>query len=161
MNDFTAMKSSFMILPEHRLIVEYIGGLLKIEQVMPHRKMLYNHKDFDPLYDILLDLRFAKVDITLEQFNAYINYLSSLGSVFDMRKSAILVRNSNQLVYTNAFKAFEGKIPLEIKFFIEIEDAITFLGKNKIRDSINTLLIQMDQEPDYIWNHDNNMGSNY
>lgn len=155
------MTSGFIILPEQKLIMENISGLLTINNITSHRKLLYNHTNFSPDYNFLLDLRDAKIDITMEQFNAYINHLSSKGNIFKKRKSAFLVKNANQMVFANEFKKFEGKIPVETNIFTKLDDAIEWLDLKKWKDIILTHNFRLKSEPEYLWQNDSDSVSGF
>lgn len=154
------MKTGFVILPEKKLIMENISGLLKIKKIAEHRKFIYNHPDFNRKYNFLLDLRDAKIDISIEQFNNYIKYLSSEG-VFEERKSALLVKNANQIAFSKAFKKFEDEIPFHTGIFTKIDDAIEWLGLIQDKDIVLTHNFRLKSEPDFLWQNDSDEISNY
>ena len=145
------MKSSFIILKDNNLIIEAIIGIVNIEDLRTHRDILYSDKNYNTYYDVLMDIRDAKMEINIEELTSYLNYLSSI-NVCAVRKTAILTRQKNQAEYAKAFSSLNDKYSLKFGVFSNVNDCVCFLDKKDIsKDEIRAHIRKLKNDPHYQW----------
>lgn len=145
------MKSSYAILKESNLVLELPLGLITLKSMKAYKKIVTSNKDFCVSFDLLLDLRETNIYITMDELNEYITYLLLQKNIFGKRKTAMLVKTPNQLVYCNALKAMEENLPMQVGIFKSLDASLEWLNKTEMKDEIASQLQYMRKEPQFQW----------
>jgi len=80
------VRYSHKILKEKRLVLEVLQGDFAISTLKVNRDILYADRLYNPHFDLLHDIREARMNFTLEEHTAYLNYLGKEAKVFTQRK---------------------------------------------------------------------------
>jgi len=122
-------KHKYVIYPDKKLIVEQYNGLLTLESYINLKNKIWADNQFVSSYDIIADLRNSEFETEKEVYADIINFSRSKAEKFTRRKSAIIVKNPEQMVDALLYEyESEKKLPTIVKVFSTIEAAIIWCG---------------------------------
>lgn len=132
---FFEKKYHYRILHEEKLIVEYYSGDIVLENLIEFKKILLTDPEYNPQYNLLIDLRDATFLLTEYEIKKYLEYAKPVLYLFKKRKSAYLTHTPNQVVFVTFIEYYsEGFLPIEVKIFSTTNAAISWL-KHSIYNS--------------------------
>lgn len=116
------------ILKEKRLVLEVLLGDFTIGALKENRNILYSDRLYNPHFDLLHDMREARMNFTLEEHTAYLHYLGKEAKVFTQRKAAILTSESTFAKYSEWFGTFNGKYDVEFRVFSSLGKCLEWIN---------------------------------
>jgi len=125
---FFERKYQYRLLHEETLIVEYYSGDIVLENLIEFKKMLLADTEYNPQYNLLVDLRDATFLLTEYEIKKYLEYTKPVHYLFEKRKSAYLTHTPNQVVFVTFIDYYsEVFLPIEVKIFSTTNVAISWL----------------------------------
>jgi hypothetical protein len=124
------VKYSHKILKDKSLILETLSGDFTINSLKTNRDMLYSDRFYNQHYDLLHDIRDARMNFTLEEHLSYLHYLGNEIKVITSRKVAVLTSESTLAKYEEWFDSFNGLYDIEFKVFSSLEHSLNWLGQH-------------------------------
>ncbi|UMB55083.1 hypothetical protein MKD41_06305 [Lutibacter sp. A64] len=120
-------KSSYKILPDHNLIVEYHEKKIDIHSYSTFKLKIIE----DPLYSKHLNyiINFKNVDfkISPNEIEEYVVDLKKLSSILVKKKLAFITRTPNQIVPATLYKMKQNELNQAVEIFSTYESAINWL----------------------------------
>jgi len=136
-------KASFNILPHYKLIIEKYSGSFLISEYKRMKNEEFEHPDFNPVYDVLADLRDACYEMKEPEPDKVImsvtDYLKSNRGKIGKRKCAFIAIKPDQVVSSVFYSEYVKDLPIDSKVFSTIEAALNWLAVKNI-DSIKDSL---------------------
>lgn len=121
----------YRIIPELRLVIEYFGGELTIEDVV-NTKMKELEDNYDPNYNFIVDFRNAKNIFSEQELKGYIDFVSRNKEFIGDRKSAIISNSSLSLVTTSIYAMYGRKsLPMQIRIVQDLAEAMEWCEVDK------------------------------
>jgi len=74
MSDNLAIRNSYRIIPESKLIVEYHCGIGAIEDAIDFRRIQAADPDFSPDYEVIVDLRDLDMDVQVNELKRLVEF---------------------------------------------------------------------------------------
>lgn len=117
----------YKIFPEKRLIIEYYGGHIVLEEiiVLKDREVVDPH--YDSSFDIIDDFRDATFNIDPADVKEYVNYVVK-GKNYGKRNTVFLTDNPEQVVISTLFDNYKNSLPINVKIVSTIKIAIEFVS---------------------------------
>lgn len=136
------LNSSYRIIPEQNLVLEYHTGVLKVEDYIRFKKALLN----DPLFKANLNHFIHHKNVifktTPTEISKFVDFIKTNVKSFGHRKVAILTKTPNQVVSTTLYKMMQKNTNQTVEVFSTNENALIWLGipKSKLLKLIDLIL---------------------
>jgi len=121
----------YKVLKEQKLIIAFHKNIVTIKELKLVRALIMNDKDVDPSFKILIDLRSAKFDITIEEMSNYGKWLSKNTELKQSSPKIILTNTPNQVVYSTIFSRTMGINEFGYSVYSSLYDSLVFLQIDK------------------------------
>ena len=92
--------SKYKILNEQKLIVIFSQGNVDFEDIKLCREKVIRDKDFDPSYNLLLDLRRSKLNNTIDDMKGFGFFIYNNRELKEQSLKIILTNTPEHVVYT-------------------------------------------------------------
>ena len=125
----------FVILPEEKLILEYLKGKVSWSEYMGMKKDEMASPLYDGTFGVIIDIRDVHTDFTLKiekEISSYVKYLGS--QQFNLKHRTSVVTNTpKQLLHAEFFKMSGSELPIMTKTVSTYQSAFDYiqLDKNK------------------------------
>jgi hypothetical protein len=129
------IKYNHKILKDKQLIIEVLSGNFSIDAMKTYRELLYSDRFFNPGYDLLQDIRDAKMSFTYEELAEYMSHLSD-SKAFGIRKTVILSNISDCERLAEWFDVFNGLYPVQFRVVPSFTDSMSWLNRGSETDII-------------------------
>jgi hypothetical protein len=127
MNDHV-IRYNHKVLKDKRLVLEVLQGDFSISSLKLSRNMLYSDRLYNPHFDLLHDMREARMNFTLEEHTTYLHYLGKEAKVFTQRKAAILTSEPTLAKYSEWFGTFNGQYDVEFRVFSSLSKCLEWIN---------------------------------
>ena len=128
----------YLILPDKNLIIEYWGGHPVMDDYFEFKVRMSKDKDFDPQYNVLIDMRDAELNLQEIDIKNYMKFLEKNKNTINRRKAVHLTGSPNQVITSMLFIMNLKKVPIIVKTVSTIEAAVNFIDlTNEDVDVIN------------------------
>jgi len=138
------LKSSYKILKEHNLIVEFHSGNLDLDSYINFVIKTTHDPLFSGNMNYLIDLRNVVITAPTDDIEKYNHFTETFFKSERKRKVAILTKSPNQMVFSTLFKILNTKKLKEIEVFSTDEMATRWLNSGHKKEIIDTLGILMN-----------------
>jgi hypothetical protein len=140
----------YKILPEKKIILDYCHGAIFFENLIEHQKEQYSDLNFNPTFNIFVDLRDAKSMIKSQEIKTFIEYLKSHSALSSRRAMAILTTSPNVTLFSLLFKNEAHGLPLNIEVFSTLTGAMQHVGlkpedKGDLENAIKELKFKISE----------------
>ncbi len=123
MKDFLAYK----IIPELKLIIEFIYGTLNYENGVAVKKMEIQDKDYNPGYNFLVDYTHCRISYTDADLLKYVRDLRDNPLIIGNRKSAMITKTPAHVVFNTLYTEALKEFPMKFKIFSSIPAAMDWI----------------------------------
>ncbi len=120
--------STYRILPELNINLEYYSGLTYLNDLVEVRNELIKEKSLNPNYNFIVDLRDATFDLHTNIVDEFINYVKSQTNLLWNRKTALLSLTPNQTAFSLLYISDLGKAPMKVQSFTTMESALNWVN---------------------------------
>lgn len=135
------LKSTYKILPNHNLIIEYYSGDIDFVSFMNFKKKLILEPLFTPNLNILIHFKNATFKMTDEEINKYIHFSETDIKVIGKRKIALITETPNQVVVSTLFKMIQRIKSKSVEIFSTKEAALRWLNIKDLSTTEVTLIL--------------------
>ena len=125
------LKSSYKILKEHNLIVEFHSGTLKAESIIDFKNRLTLDPLFVPNLNYFVHLKnvtYTPIDDNEDDISIFSKFINANFKVYENRRVALITNTPNQVVYATIFKTMQENVNESVEIFSRYEYAIKWLG---------------------------------
>lgn len=122
------IKNSYRILKEENLIVEYHGGVGKIEDAIHFRKIQATDPDFSPEFNVIADLRDLAMDVQVNELKKLVEFYKQTPSIIGNRRNALITENPSQVVLATMLKQMKAGSPQSIKVVSTVGSAVNWVN---------------------------------
>ncbi len=124
------------VLKDKRLVLEVLQGDFSISSLKLSRDILYADRLYNPHFDLLHDMREARMNFTLEEHTTYLHYLAKEAKVLTKRKSVILTSESTLAKYSEWFGTFNGIYDVEFRVFSSLGKCLEWINPDIVEMEI-------------------------
>ena len=138
-------RTSYTILKDLKLIIEFYNNDICIDDIIALKKVLFLDKDYQPDFNILMDLTDATLESGLEGVLKYIDFAKKNISYINKRKVAFYTSKPSEVVSGVLFSESNKDLPIDLKVFSTIDAVFKFLNfSNNMEESkINKALLEL------------------
>lgn len=136
----------YEILNEPKLVLEFYRGALTLPLMKEYVHGLVSDPRYHMSINLLTDISELIYDGTLQDVEAYAQFLLELGEQIGMRKTAVVYSTPNQYTYAYVFVKLHEQFPHHIQLFNKCTDAIHWLGLEQSTELIENTFAEMKQE---------------
>ena len=121
--------AAYRFVPEHRLTLEYFEGAIHLEDLMGFLQNMKNHDEYDPTYDVIIDI--WNLDTTIDEgaVRDYSQKVSGDTGFLAKRRCALLTRSPRQVVAATFVELYGAKLPMEFQVFHTFQAAVAWLDR--------------------------------
>jgi len=118
---------TYKILPEFRIIIEFVYGQINYLDIMELKKAEIEHKDYNPNFNFIAVIQNAQISTTEDEISLYINTIKENSRIIGNRKSAILTSTPDQVVISTIYQLAAEMLPMNFKIFSTIDSALSWI----------------------------------
>ncbi len=126
--------ASYQIIPDKRLIIEFLSGNIILEDLINLKLRLVEEKDYNPIYNHILDFREANVSLSGNNIDSYISFIENHEKILATRRSAILTLTPAQVAITTLYIEKGRHLPVNWNIFSTIEAALDWAQQNQLKE---------------------------
>ncbi|MGV8946413.1 MAG: hypothetical protein ACOH1N_08295 [Lutibacter sp.] len=138
------LKSSYKILKEHNLIVEFHSGILNADSIIDFKKRVVLDPLFAPNLNYFVHLKnvtYTPTDRDENDVSIFSKFITTNLEVYGNRRVALITNTPNQVVYATKFKTLQENGNQSIEIFSRYENALKWIGTNiEVEKLIEVLL---------------------
>ena len=135
--------STYKILKEQNLIVEYHTGIIDAKSFIAFKKCITLDPLFLPSLNYFVHLKNAAFVTNFEDVDAYANFLADNYTIFGNRRVALITNTPNQVVSTTMFKMMQQNKSQSVEVFSTNESALEWLNSRLDKDEILGVLASL------------------
>jgi len=141
------LNSTYRILPDKNLVIEYHSGVLKVEDYIEFKKKLHT----DPLFKADLkhfihhkNVVFNTKPADIVHFTKYIN---SVAELLGNRKVALVTDTPNQVVSTTMYKMMQKNPTQTVDVFSTLESGLNWLDVDEFYlDELMNIILELSKQ---------------
>ena len=146
MSDNYAIKNSYRIIKEMRLIVEYHKGVGKLEDAIAFRTIQAADPDFSPDFDIIMDLRDLLFDVQFSDMKGFGDFYLQNINLMGKRHNALITETPSQVVVATLFKRMNVSLPQTIKVVSTVGAAINWVNSELSGQQVTAIIEELKQK---------------
>lgn len=120
--------TSYIIVPELKLIITYFEGSMSLEDLIHLNKKFMNDEMFDPSYDMLMDFRNAVAIGFRMDIQDYIDFLRNSVSFPKVIRNGIIYGTPNLKFLVSVFKPLSRLMKLNTMSFPKMEEYFEWMN---------------------------------
>jgi hypothetical protein len=113
----SGLVSTYKILKENNLIVEYHSGILDADSFIAFKKSITLNPLFLPSLNYFVHLKNVTFNTNLEDIDKYVKFLDANSNVYGNRRVALITDTPNQVVSTTLFKMLQQNRSQSVEVF--------------------------------------------
>lgn len=139
----TNLKSSYKIINEHNIIIEYHKGNIDIASYIKFKLKTFNDKDFKTGLNYFIHFKNVTFLTPQEDIKKFVDFIKNNAPKLGKRKVAFITSTPNQVVTTTIYKTMLADIEQQVAVFSTNENAFNWLTSNPL---ITTNLVKIVNE---------------
>lgn len=146
------LKSSYKILKDHNLIVEFHSGILKADSFIDFKKRITLDPLFVPNLNYFVHLKnvtFTPINETEADISTYSKFIMNNFNVYGNRRVALITNTPNQVVYTTIFKTMAENAHQSVDIFSRYENAMKWLGVDLDVEKLIDVVLELKKLKEY------------
>ena len=122
----------YKVLPEERLILEYLKGKVTWGEYTEMKKEEVADPGYNAGYDVIVDIRDLHTDFSLKIEKEILNYIEFLSDQEEPlnHRSSVITDTPKQLLHAEFFKMSGGGLPIKLKTVSTYESAFDYIQLN-------------------------------
>ena len=144
--------SSYKILKEHNLIVEFHSGIFEADSFIDFKKRITLDPLFAPNLNYFVHFKnvtFTTINETEDEVSKYSKFITNNFNVYGSRRVAIITNTSKQVVYTTIFKMMQENTNQSVDIFSRYENATKWLGIDLEIEKLIEVLLELKKLKEY------------
>lgn len=141
----SALKSNYIILKDHFLIIESHSGNLDLESYINFVKKTTLDPLFSKNMNYLIDLSNVIITASIDDISKYIHFSEENFKSEIKRRVALVTNSPNQMVFSTLFKNSNTQKLKEIEIFSTKEIALEWLNNNLDKEEIFDVLTSLKE----------------
>ncbi|MDP2068300.1 MAG: hypothetical protein Q8K04_04975 [Lutibacter sp.] len=139
----SGLVSTYKILKEYNLIVEYHTGILDADSFINFKKKIALDPLFLPNLHFFVHLKNVTFNTNMQDIDKYANFLEANSKIFGNRRVALITNTPNQVVSTTMFKMLQQNRSQSVEVFSTNESALEWLNSRLDKDEILGVLASL------------------
>ncbi|MDP3358981.1 MAG: hypothetical protein Q8S41_06480 [Lutibacter sp.] len=139
----SGLVSTYKILKEYNLIVEYHTGILDADSFIDFKKKIALDPLFAPNLHFFVHLKKVTFSTNLQDINTYANFLADNYNIYGNRRVALITNTPNQVVFTTIFKMMQQNKSQSVEIFSTNENALEWLNNKLNKPEILSVLASL------------------
>ena len=141
----------YTILPELRLIIEYLSGEVTYTDLVEHRGLMSVDPGYNREFRIIFDARDALLKFTEKEVVKFVEFSQTATEMLARRKAAILTKTPHQTMITTIYTMNMKDLPFMVEIFSTVEAAMRWVGIDPVKkDEIDTAIEKMRENAGLI-----------
>ena len=128
----TDLKSSYKIINDHNIIIEYHKGKLDVGSYIKFKEKTFNDKDFKTGLNYLIHFKNVTFLTSQEDIQKFVNFIKNNAPKLGKRKVALVTSTPNQVVTTTIYKTMLTDFEQQVVVFSTIDTALNWLTSNPL-----------------------------
>ena len=128
----TDLKSSYKIINDHNIIIEYHKGKLDVGSYIKFKEKTFNDKDFKTGLNYLIHFKNVTFFTPQEDIKKFVNFIKNNAPKLGKRKVAFVTSTPNQVVTTTIYKSMLADIKQQVAVFSTNDNALNWLTSNSL-----------------------------
>lgn len=120
-------KSSYKILKNHNIIVEYHEGPIDLNSYISFKTLIFNNPSYSSSLNYIVNFKNVNMNVNINDVEKYIDHLKQIPNVLGKKRVALLTRTPNQIVPTTIYKMKESELSRSVEIFSTYESALNWL----------------------------------
>jgi len=122
-----ALKSTYQIITQNNLIIEFHKGTLDVDSYIEFKKKLFSDKDFKPGLNYFIHHKNVTFLTNQTDIKKFVTFLGAHSDSLGKRKVALITNTPNQVVSTTIYKTMQANLNQEVEIFSTDEAALNWL----------------------------------
>ena len=139
------LKSNYIILKEHHLIIECHSGNLDLESYITFIKSMVLDPLFSTNMNYLIDLSHVVITASIDDITKYNAFSEENFKAERKRRVALVTSSPNQMVFATLFKNSNTQKLKEVEIFSTKERALAWLNNNIDKEEIFDILAHLQE----------------
>lgn len=127
-----SLKSSYKIINEHNLIIEYHKGDIDLDSYIKFKKKTFTDKDFKTNLNYLIHFKDVTFFTPPEDIKKFVDFIIHNAPKLGKRKVAFITSTPNQVVSTTIYKTMITNDEQQVAIFSTNNNALNWLTSNKL-----------------------------
>jgi len=127
-----ALKSSYKIITEHNIIIEYHKGNIDVDSYIKFKEKTFNDEDFKTGLNYLIHFKNVTFFTPQEDIKKFVNFIKNNAPKLGKRKVAFVTSTPNQVVTTTIYKTMLADIKQQVAVFSTNDNALNWLTSNTL-----------------------------
>lgn len=123
----SALKSSYKILLDYNLVIEYHYGTLETSSYVNFKEKLINDPLFRPNLNHFIHFKNVEFATSPTEVNDFVTFMKYNISAIGFRKIALITNTPNQVVSTTIYKMLLKNLNQSVEIFSTHENALRWL----------------------------------
>lgn len=138
------LKSTYKILPNYKLVLEFHKGILKTDTYIEFKKLLALDPLFEANLNYLIHFKQVTFKTSSEDIEKFVAFMSSKKDVLGKRRVAFITNTPNQVVSTTIYKYLQSSLMQEVEIFSTTQEAIKWLLQKPFQHNLTEIFSEME-----------------
>ncbi len=121
----------YKIIKGQNILIRCFGGIFSIDDVIQYVKLTSNDDDYSTTMNVLNDLRNAEIRYDDTQLKLLVEFIKNNHSLYGKRKTAFLVQNPEQTVFSMLLDYEKKEDLINMKIFTTLDASLDWLEISK------------------------------
>jgi len=126
------LKSSYKIISEHNIIIEFHKGNIDVDSYIKFKEKTFNDEDFKTGLNYLIHFKNVTFFTPQEDIKKFVNFIKNNAPKLGKRKVAFVTSTPNQVVTTTIYKSMLADIKQQVAVFSTNDNALNWLTSNSL-----------------------------
>lgn len=122
-----ANHTAYLILPEKKLIVEYLKGFIQLSDLLALKEQEFKDPEYNPNYNIIDYFKDASFPMDPAEVQKYVDFIREGRRNYGRRNTVFVTNQPDQVVISTLFDNLKKDIPINIKVVSTMDLAIEFV----------------------------------
>lgn len=133
------LKSTYKILPDHNLIVEYHENTLDIHSYRTFKSNLFEDTLYSNSLNYIINFKNVDFKISPNEIEEYVSDLKKMPEILTQKKLAFITRTPNQIVPATLYKMKQNELNQTVEIFSTYESALNWLKSELTPDKLDVV----------------------
>ena len=138
------LKSNFIILTEHKLIIEHLSGVLELESYKRFKKTVIYNELYSSSYNYIINFKNVDFKMSPSEVIQYVEFLKKIPEITGNKKLAFITNSPNQIVPATIYKMKQGENNNQtVEIFSTYEKALHWINTDLTINELVTIFKEL------------------
>lgn len=134
-----SLKSSFIILNQHHIIIEYHQDTLNLNSYLAFKTSVFKHPLYSNSHNILVNFKNVNFQIDASEVEKFADFINQSQKNAQAKKVAFITKTPNQFVPTTIYKIKQNNPTYAVEIFSTYESALKWLKSDLCAEQLDTI----------------------